>query len=279
MAFLQADTALGFLDVAKVMAIVGFAGGLGGLSAGFNYRHKNPLILPFSGKEVVTGFLGDVLIGIVSALASILILSLADYDLGRTLTDIKTLLKFSAVCIVAGFAGLRLMRTMSRALLEKFGEQVESVGREVDNLKRVSAMLIEAAYMRVNKKYREEAEFCTQALKLDPKNEEALIGLAVANSMIDEPDNYPAALDNLTHVVEHINKDSARAYYNIACIGNLMRSKYATRFAQHAHAQKDVVLKNLAAAISRSAAYRTYAADDADFADLRSDPDFKKLLQ
>ena len=133
------------LKVLLPMSIVAISGALGGLAYALTTDNVHTLALPFGGKSVPTGFLGDMMVGAVTSVATIsLVGALFDNsDISKLLilSDLTgnyktneeqqkafvTLFLCIGVSLLSGFSGLKLLNGLNNKFLESISESQKRV--------------------------------------------------------------------------------------------------------------------------------------------------------
>jgi tetratricopeptide (TPR) repeat protein len=244
--------------VQTLMALL-CGGFMGGFLAGQRDCLEHKVRLPVTGRRLELGILGDMLIGAGACLAAFgIALQTKLLEVPNGLVDAFWLIKLACVSVITGFAGIKLLSGISSRLvrdMEGVKESVESLGREQESM----WTAIRGDSLRENGRYDEAEREYRKALKLDPDNDVAAIGLAKTfrwSGRIEQ------AIQQLTEFIDR-KPTASRAIYNRACYEALRnRSREA--------------IADLTRAIQLDPYYRQYAQKDEDLDNLRSDPDFPR---
>lgn len=136
-------------NILLVLSIISGAGGFGGLVYGLFSRNSYKLRLPFYGKLIEIGFLGDILVGIA---ASITVFFIAGPLFSLKLTEIsdpECYIKIIALGVLSGFTGIRLLSGMSSKLLERISAIDERLDH-VEKQDRIGELLRQADFLLNN---------------------------------------------------------------------------------------------------------------------------------
>ncbi len=232
---------------------------LGGLSSGLISTAALTLKLPASNRDIRLGFVGDMFVGAIAAMAAAAMFTILNFTKLQNADGEDRLLGLIAFGIVSGFTGMRLLQLMSSQLLEKLQDRVGSVEKQTkcfDHRIRGNELLDKGRLQEA------EHEFL-EALKQEPHDEQSLIGLAKVQFRVSDRKAAISTLNRL--LLEH--PDNARALYNRACYT-----------CADPASRKGDILTDLALAISLNPAYVRAAQRDKDFDRLRGDPEFDNLV-
>ena len=241
------------------------AGIFGGILSGMRECSEHKLRLPRTGRKIELGIVGDALIGAAASIATFTVA----FSSGLILPTVAGrddphlwLLKLSSVGIVSGFAGIHLLSSISNRLVREVQgvkERVDLLDRREQSLEksnRGEALLLDGRYEEA------EREF-SEALKLDPDNESAVIGLAKAFRWRGKVE---IAIGILTDLIRK-DPDASRAIYNRACYKLLL-------------SHRSEAFSDLETAIKLNPYYRQYALyTDKDFKRVHDDPQFVSIVQ
>lgn len=245
----------------------------GGIVFGMITRNSHKLRMPFSGKLIELGFLGDALIGVAAGISVFFIAgTLLNIKLS-SMSNLDEQIKVIAISVLSGFAGVRLLTSMSSQLLDK----ISSVDERLDNIEykdNVDGLIADGRFHMKNAEEEKESGVVRaelekslvafeEALDIDPKNEAATIEVAKVYRRMNKLSKAIMILQE--YVV--INPKSSRAYYNMACYKTLSM------------VDKDKVVADLNKAISLSERYKRLIMLDKDFKIFKDDEDFKKLCE
>jgi len=226
--------------------------------------------MPLTGRLIELGIVGDVLIGAATSIASYTA-ALASHLIERP-TD-HAILKVSSIGIITGFAGIHLLSSLS----DKIVQEVQGVKKRVQLLAQGEIRLenkqeslrayIRGEQLRADRRYDEAEQYFNEALKLDPDNDPAVIGLAKVYRAKGTPKGgaieraqVQRAIALLTQLIER-KPYVSQAIYNRACYNVLL-------------GQNPDAISDLKRAIELDHFYVQYAQTDPDLDRLRSDQEF-----
>lgn len=241
------------------MIILLFTGLVGGCVAAQRDCSEHKIRLPGTGRRVELGVIGDALIGATTSLATYGVAVASTLITVPPDNDPHLSLKLGSFGIITGFAGIQLLSGISSSLVR----DVQGVKDRVQSLELREKSLsktIRADFLRENDRFDEAEKEFNEALKLDPDNDLAVIGLA---KVFRKKSKLDQAVQLLTEFIDR-SPHSSRAIYNRAC--------YELLLGRRSNALSDL---NLATQISPD--YCEYAQNDPDFASLRSDPEFIRI--
>lgn len=279
--------------VAIVMGFGGLGGFVDGLTTDIVYR------VNFGGRSVDIGSLGDVLAGSTAAIAIFTVGNalFPEMQLKSFGTDLGESIRIIALSVLSGYAGVRLLNPLTRKLVEQIStDKVQEAARSfkardeelVINIKEGDRMLyrfdIEKDKLFAEKNTARASELLEGAtrsfeiaLRMDPLDAEALMGLAKAARRRAEvkelagasPEaDWILALQFLDRITGN-NPRAARAFYNKACYRQI-RQKGKELAADSA--------RDLTTAFELQPALKQRAASDPDFAAVRDTESFKALI-
>ncbi len=248
-------------DIIYDLLCIAFSGAFGGLVFGIFTTNTYKVKLPFSGKLLELGFIGDILTGTAASIAIFFIAApLFNLKIGSAEKD--CCIKVIALGILSGFTGMKLLSIMSSKLMEKLYVMDRRLD-EAEKQDETRELLRQADFYLIHNPDQANIIY-DEILKEDPQNESGLIGKA---KVLRRKKDFEKAIKVLTEIVT-TNPKAARAYYNRACYKN-SSSQYSV----------DDVLSDLEKAISLCDFYRPFALKDDDFENLKGDKKFNKLLR
>jgi tetratricopeptide (TPR) repeat protein len=234
-------------------------GVIGGFIAGQRDCLEHKIRLPITGRRIELGVLGDILIGAGACIATFGI-AVQSHLLAIPLqNEPYWLIKLTAIGIITGFTGIKLLSGISSRIVN----EVEDVKESVKSLERREESLRKSTRgdsLRENGRYIEAEREYRDALKLDPDNDLAVIGLAKVFRWTGRVDE---AIQQLTEFIDR-QPTASRAIYNRGCYEALLNRKRAA-------------ISDLTRAIQLDPYYRQYAQKDQDLDNLRDDPEFPSL--
>ncbi len=252
---------MSFLSVELLFILVcGAAGAFGGIVAGIVSASSNKIVLPFSGRRVEIGFVGDGLIGMAGSLAIYLVVEPAFAETLKP-ENARSWLVAVALGVLSGFAGERLLRGMSSRLVEK----VAGLDNRIDTVERrerALALNLRADELLHQGRLQEAEGEVEQVLELDPDN---ILALISRGKIFRRREKWTEAIGALTRIIER-HPGTERAYYNRACYKLL------------SGAGRESALADLRRAVQLQPLYIDYASKDADFKSLWEDDVFKAVL-
>jgi len=251
-------------SLTAALLVIALSGSAGGIILGMTVRTSHKLRIPFSGRLLEIAFIGDALVGAAASIAVFFVTGpLFDLTLTQEMAG-DQLIKMVALGVLSGLVGLKVLATSSGHVFERIAvlddrlEQLEK-GRKTQELIRRAELL--AAENRLDHALAQYAE----ALRIDPRNEDALLGKA---QVLCDRCKWDEAIATVSKVLA-VNPACERAYYDRACYKNAT-GKYET----------EDVLQDLKSAVTLDPLYKTYAAlQDNHFQNLRDDEKFQSLVQ
>jgi tetratricopeptide (TPR) repeat protein len=255
-----------------VVVVVG--GAMGGFLRGLTAKTEYTLAIPWSGKRVDMGFLGDCLSGAAGGLAIFLVAaSLLQDNLGKLTQNSVASIQVLGLTVVAGFVGPQLLTSISRKIV---GEELDRLNREMVQMEaKVQKMatrnesdnLVQVGEFHAgNHKYNTAIRLYEQALTVDPTNDHAMTRQAYAWKRIEFPRHVDKALSLVDRAIA-INPRNDHAWYNRACYKAILKQPV------------DDVLADIQKAIELSPINREIASEDEDLKEFRSNPAFIELIK
>ena len=247
-----------------ILAALSAAGAVGGIVVGVVARASHKLRIPFWGKLVELGFLGDALIGGGASLAAYFLLApLLNMTVSEELTP-DNWVQMISLGVLSGFVGVRALSTSKAYIIEKLGSVEERLGH-LETESAVAELIHQAECLATNNRPQHALAKYDEALSINPRNEAALLGKA---SVLCQRCKWDEAIRTVSRVLE-VNPSSARAYYD--------RARYENSTGKHA---KEVILQDLKSAIALDPTYReSVALGDNHFDNLRQDEGFKSIVR
>ncbi len=233
-------------------------GAMGGFIAAFRHPSLNEFHPPFSRDTWTLGSFGDILVGVVAAFVGSAFLNIFPKK-NLDQFDVETVIQFIGWGAVAGYSGIAVL---DRASAELFRTKQNELAKKVQAV----GLIDEGRDFLAKGHYDSALEVSKQALQLDPANEQAKISMAVAQSYLD-PNNHEQPIQMLNEVIQ-TNPNSARAYYNLACIKALNPSQYPN----------DQILADLQKAVAMDKSYKIRANVDPDLKAVSGLAEFKQII-
>ena len=248
----------------SIVGLIAASGSFGGLILGVVVRTSHKLRIPFSGKLIEIGFVGDALVGAGASIGAFFLAApLFNMNLGGEKT-LDEWVKIASFGVLAGLAGIKLLTNTSHHLNERIGvldDRLEQIARG----EKVNELVRRAEYLAAANRLEHALATYGAALTINPRSEPALIGKA---KVFGERSQWDQALNAVSRILE-VNPSSKRAYYHRARYKN-MAGKYT----------KEEILQDLRSAISLDPHYKNYAAlHDPHFESLREDDDFRRIVE
>jgi tetratricopeptide (TPR) repeat protein len=148
----------------------------------------------------------------------------------------------------------------------RIGEAKENLESMLEKITKAQSIVRRGMDALREEQYTQACELFGEALKIDPSDPDAKVGLANALNYIDEKNHsYPVQL--ITEALER-NPENAWALYNRACIKSLNHKNYST----------ESIIADLLAAIRLNDVYREKAQSDSDFDNIRDLGQFTDAL-
>ncbi len=234
---------------------------LAGLLGGFIFTLSSPgshkFRMPFSEKDIESGFLGHIVIGVGGAFVA-LAASVPVFDLQLNIFDqvwssdnkpenlIPVVLYVLAIGIVGGFSGLRIISGVSDAMLKKLKAEIESNRqyteeeirrvrksvaknyendrelREELNEAKVHTLLLEGNFLVFSGKPDEGVEKIKEYLSHHPDNAKALSWLGMGYKRMEDLEK---AIEYARKAIE-LKPDNWVYHYNLACYQALLEHQF-----------------------------------------------------
>jgi tetratricopeptide (TPR) repeat protein len=257
------------LIAAKTFFLLVAAGGtLGGILNGINSKDNKlvlPKILPPSDQNprmVHLGFIGDIIIGVGAAIAVFLVLTNALNLAAGLKTDITIL----SISILAGFAGITILKGMSEEFAKKVTKQIQprldSLETQIKEGDKSTSIYSEAYAHWKAKSYTEALEDINDAIDINPGIAKYYNLRAMVYRRLDRFDD---AFNDLAQAVK-IDPKYPLPYYNRACYKALKNKPV------------DEIIADLKIAFGLKASLVEYSQKDEDLGSIRENKDFKALL-
>lgn len=242
------------------VVIISVSGAFGGIVLGIVNRTNYSICIP-GGRTLKLGFFADSLIGCAAALAIFSIAgSIFNIDLTK-LDNTQNIIKIVAIGILAGFAGISLLRKLSNNMLNK----IDDLDQKIDNLQLdiKSRTFVERGVLQARiKEYESAIEYYDHALEIFPRNTRALINKGFALKKMGQVESaLECALEALS-----IDPVLANAAYNSACYITLLDGP------------KHKILQHLKVAFKEFPHLKKVANKDSDFDRIREDEDFRCIV-
>ncbi|MES2469977.1 MAG: hypothetical protein V4675_21985 [Verrucomicrobiota bacterium] len=231
-------------------------GGFGGFLAAFGSSSLHQLSLPHTDGRWSLGFIGDILIGVGSAIAAYALLTNV-LPPDKTAPDYA--IRVAGFGLATGFAGLKIMRKVSLDFLK---EKQDSLSSDLTVVR-----LVERGRDELNKKrYASAVDTFEKALALSPHDIESKLLYATALSF-KESSQHKRPVKLLKEVIAS-QPDNSKAHYNMACIMALNTPEYTMA----------EIFDSLEQAVALDTDYAMYAKGDPDWDALRSDGRFQQII-
>lgn len=214
-----------------VIVLIILSGGLGGVVFALASPNSYKITLPFWGKEVDTGFLGHMVIGIAGAIVTVAFIELLGLDVttieesinGEKIKWTQTL-HLLGVGVIGGFSGLKLISGLSNKILKDIQQEVSEVKQktikdEATMQRLMCEMLLVGAREKIEEnRYTEALTDAEKAIQMDegPKGWGAK---ARALRWLGRYDEAILALDKAIELAYTLNRlgVAATLYWNRAC--------------------------------------------------------------
>jgi tetratricopeptide (TPR) repeat protein len=237
-----------------------FFGAIGGLTRSIlssldmkSYELK----YPFTEKKISLGFLGDIFLGAVASVAaytSIAVLA------GHEIEASPDYYRLIGIGIIAGYAGRPVLDSLKDQFVKKIGDQVNEVNAKTEVVKLLN-IAIEDEKRNL---FSNALESIEKALRWLPHDEDVLLQKARIYKKLED---LGTAIRICNEVLE-INRDSARAHFNLACY--LYLTDPVTNLPD--------VLDHLKTAIRIDPLFKNNAKNDPDLNNLQENEEFKKIM-
>jgi hypothetical protein len=260
-------------------------GMLGGLALAI--ARPQDYSIEFLGTDYPLDIIGEVFIGGTTALAAVYILS---FLTGANPDSNELHVRRCGVSIIAGFIGIPLLTTMAGPALSELGHKVEKLDGQVEELQTLEQarsllgegqIYYETAKAAIVDNVEDQAKlyigkslrYLDEALEIVPNDALTLIWKAKAKRLefdiTQDEKLLDQAIEIVTTLVGQKSLDKmlkARASFNAACYHCLKKSELET------------VLKYLKQALDGNSGYANNARDERDFDSIRSQSEFKSLI-
>lgn len=256
-------------EIAIPFSLISIAGGLGGLAFAFTSgSSKNELTLP-GGQELYLGFIGDVISGAAAALAMYAfagpLLSVDITNLGEP----SLLFKVIGISVIAGFAGISLLRKLSSSLSAeavKVNEKIDKISEAIDRRENSEDYVSQGDMFAEKKEYPMAISYYNKAIKVDATNKEAYVQKGRA---LKRKHNYKEAIECINEAL-NIDPSYERALYNRACYRTLNGE-----YMKH----KNLILDDLKKSIQYFSDRKIHAQKESDFDSIKDDNDFLEIIK
>lgn len=249
------------MDIGTIIVLMGGIGAAGGIIHGMVKKESYSLQMPFCSYCLELGFLGSASVGAASAISIFFVVSpLFNINIAN-LREANELLKIISIALIAGFAGQPLIASLSARLVN----QISRIDQEIGRLKTrddSDAFVKYGDFRLQNGDYKQAIVYYDKALEMHTQNIEALLGKGRALKNMGDMDG---AIESCSKVLL-IDKDNERALYNRACYKCLAGYSLAE------------ILMDLRNVVDKYPYYKQYTSVDADFANVRNEPEFKALI-
>jgi hypothetical protein len=273
---------------ALLIVVILLSGAFGGLIMGFDSSRPNKVNLPFrSGRSVPLGMFGDMLIGAAASLA----ISFVTDPLFNTTPDddpfgkSRGVVRLVSLGVISGFAGIKVLTSMSdlpirliNASRAQIMDQVQEQDRSRELIRQVEDTLREVDQRAKTDEAAAQADLdkaeqaIEQVLKHLPDDPRSLVVSAKVFRRKAELNVggkadpwWQSAIDVLTNALR-IDPTYDRAHYNRACYYALIK-------------KEKEALADLKQAVALFAPNRVFARGDSDFASLKGNAEFQKLIK
>lgn len=248
----------------STILVIAVSGSAGGIILGMTARTSHKLRIPLTGRLIEIAFLGDALVG---AAASVALFFVTGPLFNLTLTQEMAhdhWIRVIALGVLSGLAGMKILASSSSHIFERISvlddrmEQLEKGRKTHELIRQAESLAAENRLEHALARY-------TEALRINPRNEDALLGKA---RILNDRCKWDEAITTVSKVLA-VNPSSERAYYDRAC--------YKNATGKHA---KEEILQDLKSAVTLDPLYKTYAAlRDNHFQNLQDDESFRSLIQ
>ena len=253
-------------SVIRIILLISACGAFGGLVCGLSATSRYRLRMPWTGRQIEIGFLGDIFVGTAAGNAVFFFAaSLFNVKLDGMTSDgatpVADHMRIMTLATLSGFAGIRALSAMSSKVLEKITSLDERMD-QIEKSEKISEILRQAD-MVLDQNPGQAMALYSQVISIVPANRRAMIGKSKA---LRRMARLKEAIEILTEIIKDDSK-AEQALYNRACYKNL--SGYP----------REEILDDLKKAIAQLPFYRQKALIDPDFKSLLEDEEFKKVVQ
>ena len=250
--------------IIKTIFVISTGGSIGGIAIGILNKTDHHIRLP-GGKTLSLGFFGDALIGSTASLALFSIIgslfNIEMADIGK----LDVFIKIFAISILGGFSGIALLKLLSSKLLDQVKNQLAEVDMKVTSLEDIQLSEEQremGRYVALKGGYSSALVHYEEALKINPKNKEALLNKA---SALKDSGKVEEALKIVKTALD-LDPIYARAFYNRSCYKALLSKPIKE------------VLDDLNKAISLQIVFKKLAIKEDDFESVKDDEEFKNVI-
>ena len=248
----------------STILVIAVSGSFGGIILGLAKRTSHKIRMPIIGKLIEIGFLGDILVG---AGASVALFFVAAPLLDITFADGQTQtqwIKIVSLGVISGLAGMKILTSTASHIVWRLAVLDDRMER-VERAETVNEFVRRADGLVADNRLEHALATYDEALAINPRNEQALIGKA---GVYAERSQWDKAISTVSRILQ-IDPSSKRAYYHRARYKN-MAGKYP----------KEEILQDLKSAVLLDAHYKNYAAlHDTHFENLRADEEFRRIVE
>jgi tetratricopeptide (TPR) repeat protein len=267
-------------DLFEILALASVSGGIGAIAFAISATPSHRITIPFcngnngESKLIEIGCFGDTIIGIAASLGALFFASSLFNINVINIADSEDYVRLVSISVVSGYAGIRLLTTMSDRFTKELKNQekrIEFQETEIQNLKRevkdkLDRNLREGLLSLAVEEIEEALKIFDAILAQDSKNIEARIGRAKALKRRNKQGDLEKALSLIEEILEDLKEEKeakyvyykARCFYNKACYQNLLE-KYA----------EEQILSNLREAFKLFPQFKKFATTDPDLASLK----------
>lgn len=241
------------------ITILSASGGFGGLiwSLLQDKRRFELCSISLTERKVGLGTIGDIVVGIGSALGVFLVLA----GWMRFAIEPVPILQLVGLGIVAGYGGEHILATLTKRLQKRLEEVEKELAARDERLSELSLIAQGNAYIETDQARAEELYM--RALEKNPNSARARVGMGVVRK---RQQRLHEAIMWCSRAIEKDPK-YAVAYYNRSCYKCLCKLELSE------------VLADLEEAIQLDEIYRELARLDQDFASIREQAEFLQLVK
>jgi tetratricopeptide (TPR) repeat protein len=295
-----------------LLGLIILSGMLGGFIFTLNSQYSHSFRVPFVKNEIDSGFLGHIIIGIGGSIVAVgfsipvfnLDLSIFEQTWSETNPPhslIPISLYVLAIGVLGGFSGLRIIASLSDAMLKKLKEEIES--NKVETEKEIGVLRTSVAKNYIEDRKRENDLKSAQAQTLmlegnfliysgrpdegvrklksylneNSKNAKAWSWLAMGYKRMGM---FNEAITAVNKAIE-LDSNEWRYYYNLACYNCLNQNNVQIRAVTNVKTFTDIFEKVFSLASSTEAKKEVLKGldEDDDFASIRHEQDFHDFLE